>query len=100
MSGSDSGNGRVWTFLTNHAHVLITIAREPDIRLRDIAERVGITERGAYGIVNDLVKAGYLSRTRDGRRVRYQIHPDFPLRHPVEREHTVAELLQLLVDRG
>lgn len=82
-----------WTFLTNHAHVLVCIAEEPDIRGRDIAERVGITERAAQGIVADLVADGYVSRSKEGRRNRYEVHPDAPLRHPLENDHTVGELL-------
>ena len=85
-----------WTFLTNHAHVLLLISRDPDIRVRELAERVGITERAAHRIVADLAEAGYLSRTRVGRRNRYQVHPELPLRHPIERAHEVGELLDVL----
>jgi predicted ArsR family transcriptional regulator len=85
-----------WTFLTNHAHVLVCIAEDPDVRGRDIGERVGITERAAQAIVADLVADGYITRTRHGRRNRYELHPDSPLRHPLEREHTVGELLVAL----
>jgi hypothetical protein len=85
-----------WTFLTNHAHVLVCIAEEPDIRGRDIATRVGITERAAQAIVADLVSDGYLTRAREGRRNRYEIHLDEPLRHPLEHDHTVGELLVTL----
>ena len=85
-----------WTFLTNHAHVLVCIAEEPDIRGRDIAARVGITERAAQAIVADLVIDGYVTRLREGRRNRYEIHPDQPLRHPLEHDHTVGELLVTL----
>lgn len=95
-SDDDGRQERTWTFLTNHAHVLICIAREPDIRLRDIADRVGITERSTHSTVDDLAEHGYLTKTRVGRRTHYQVHPDFPLRHPVESEHSVAELLGLL----
>jgi DNA-binding MarR family transcriptional regulator len=87
-----------WTFLTNHGHVLICIARDPGIRLRDVADRVGITERAVQSIVADLEEAGYLARTRVGRRNRYELQPDKPLRHSVESEHTVAELLDALVE--
>lgn len=82
-----------WTFLTNHAHVLVCIAEQPDIRGRDIAARVGITERAAQAIVADLVSEGYVTRTRDGRRNRYEVLADAPLRHPLEHDHTVGELL-------
>lgn len=87
---------RSWTFLTNHAHVLVCIAEDPDIRGRDIAAKVGITERAAQAIIADLVADGYVTRTREGRRNRYRIHPEGPLRHPLEREHTIGELLSTL----
>jgi hypothetical protein len=85
-----------WTFLTNHAHVLVCLAEEADIRGRDIAARVGITERAAQAIVADLVAEGYVTRTREGRRNRYEVNPDAPLRHPLEDDHTVGELLVTL----
>ena len=85
-----------WTFLTNHGHVLVCIAEEPDIRGRDVAARVGITERAAQSIIADLVADGYVTRNREGRRNRYVIHHDSPLRHPVESDHTVGELLDML----
>lgn len=85
-----------WTFLTNHAHVLVCIAEEPDIRGRDIADRVGITERAAQTIIADLVEAGYVTRNREGRRNRYAIDPDRPLRHTLEHDHTIGELLTAL----
>jgi predicted ArsR family transcriptional regulator len=85
-----------WTFLTNHAHVLLCVARDPDIRLRDVAEFVGITERAAQRIVADLVDAGYLDRTREGRRNRYQLNPDIPLRHPMDRDHAIGDILDVL----
>ncbi len=87
-----------WTFFTNHAHVLLCIAREPDIRVRDLAVRVGITERAAQRIVGDLVDAGYLERFRDGRRNRYSVRTDLQLRHPVEQPHRVGEVLAVLAD--
>jgi DNA-binding MarR family transcriptional regulator len=86
----------IWTFLTNHAHVLVCIAEEPDIRGRDIATRVGITERAAQAIVADLVNEGYVTRTREGRRNRYTVNPEAPLRHPLEQDHTIGELLVTL----
>lgn len=85
-----------WTFLTNHAHVLLCIARNPDMRLREVAVAVGITERAAQRIVAELVEAGYLSRERNGRRNSYEVHSELPLRHPVEREHHIGELLDVL----
>lgn len=89
-----------WTFMTNHAHVLLCVARDPGIRHRDLAERVGITERAAQRIVADLVDAGYLERARTGRRNEYQIHPELPLRHPLERGHRIGEILTTLVPAG
>ncbi|MFY1671658.1 helix-turn-helix transcriptional regulator [Plantactinospora sp. WMMB334] len=85
-----------WTFLTNHAHVLLCIARDPGIRLRDVATRVGITERAAQRIVADLTESGYLTATREGRRNHYQLHPTLPLRHPLERDHQIGEILAVL----
>jgi DNA-binding transcriptional ArsR family regulator len=85
-----------WRFVTNHAHVLETIARDPTLRLRDIAAAVGITERAAAKIVNDLEEAGYLTKVRDGRRNRYEVHDELPLRHPQHRHHTVGELIRFL----
>ena len=88
---------RRWTFLTNHAHVLLALTRDPEARLRDVAQLVGITERAAQRIVAELEEAGYLTRTRDGRRNRYEVHPDVPLRHPVERDHAIGEILTVLL---
>ena len=87
-----------WTFLTNHAHTLVCIARDPGLRLRDVAERVGVTERAAQRIVSDLVDAGYLERRRDGRRNTYRVRADRPLRHPVEHGHHIGEILAVLDD--
>lgn len=87
-----------WTFLTNHAHVLLCLTRDPTARLRDVAAVVGITERAAQRIVADLEEGGYLTRMRDGRRNRYDIHPDVPLRHPLERDHSIGEVLTVLRD--
>ncbi|MFP4225026.1 MAG: helix-turn-helix transcriptional regulator [Phycisphaeraceae bacterium] len=85
-----------WTFLTNHSHVLICLAREPEMRQRDVAAAVGITERAVQGIIADLVRAGVLTRARTGRRNHYVVHPDRPLRHPVEAHCTVRELLEMV----
>jgi hypothetical protein len=85
-----------WTFLTNHAHVMVCIGQDPEMRLRDIADLVGITERQAQAIVNDLVDDGYLTRTRVGRRNHYEVHEELPFRHPIERDHKVGELLGVL----
>jgi predicted ArsR family transcriptional regulator len=85
-----------WTFLTNHAHVLLCLAVDPEVRLRDVADSVGITERAAQRIVMELEDAGYLERERVGRRNRYRLHGDQPLRHPKDRDHRVSELLTVL----
>jgi DNA-binding Lrp family transcriptional regulator len=89
-----------WTFLTNHTHVLVCVAREPGVRIREIAQCVGITERAATRIVGELVEAGYLTRHRAGARNFYEIHPELPLRHPLEDDHQVGEVLAVLLDRG
>jgi Winged helix DNA-binding domain len=86
----------VWRFVTNHAHVLECIFVDPDSRLRDIAASVGITERTAAHIVNDLEEAGYLTKTRNGRRNRYEVHGELPLRHPRHRQRTVGDLIRFL----
>ncbi|MFU8839427.1 MAG: helix-turn-helix transcriptional regulator [Nitriliruptoraceae bacterium] len=93
MGGRDE---RRWTFLTNHAHVLVCIAENPDMRGREIADQVGISERAVQGIVSDLAEAGYVRRERAGRRNHYTINLDGDLRHPLEDEHTVGELLTML----
>ena len=85
-----------WGFLTNHARVLLCIAHDPGVRLRDIAARLGITERTAYGIVTDLAEAGYVVKDKDGRRNRYQVQAHLPLPEPTSRERTVGEILALL----
>ncbi len=90
-------NGANWTFLSNHANVLLSIAREPGVRLRDVAQRVGITERAVQRIVADLEEGGYLSRVRDGRRNRYEVHVEAPLRHPWVAHREVRVLLDLIL---
>jgi predicted transcriptional regulator len=93
-----SSDGRSWTFLTNHAHVLLCIARDPTARARDIAEAVGITERATLSIIGDLVDGGYVHRRRVGRRNEYEVLAHRPFRHPLERAHEVDELLAVLGD--
>jgi len=85
-----------WTFLTNHARVLLCVAHDPGIRLRDIAARLEITERSAFGIITDLVKAGYVVKEKEGRRNRYHIQAHLPLPEPDGRERTIGEILALL----
>lgn len=94
-----------WSFLTNHAWVLLCIAHDPGVRLRDIAARVGITERTAYGIVTDLTEAGYVVKQKDGRRNRYQIQAHLPLRRPLPVRDSqgpagIDEVLALLAGDG
>ena len=90
-------HGPDWTFLSNHSHVLLCIAREPELRLREVAHRVGITERAVQRIVADLEEGGYLSRSRAGRRNHYEMHLDRPLRHSVESHREVGVLLNLIL---
>lgn len=85
-----------WTFLTNYSHVLICLARDPEMRLRDVAAQVGITERAVQRIVADLEAAGILVRERDGRRNHYAINEGRPLRHPLEAHCTIKELLEMV----
>jgi DNA-binding IclR family transcriptional regulator len=87
-----------WSFLTNHARVLVCIGRDPGVRLRDIAATLGITERAAFGIVDDLVTAGYVLKEKDGRRNRYQVQAHLPLREATGRERSIGEMLEILVD--
>lgn len=89
-----------WSFLTNHARVLLCIARDPGVRLREIAASLGLTERSAYGIVSDLTAAGYVIKEKDGRRNRYQIQSHLPLLEPGSREPAVGEVLAVLLGHG
>jgi len=88
--------GPDWAFLTNHAQVLICIAHDPGVRLRDIGEQLGITERAAHRIVVALADAGYITRQRNGRRNRYTIHAHLPLPDSIAREQSIGELLKIL----
>ncbi|GID32290.1 helix-turn-helix transcriptional regulator [Paractinoplanes brasiliensis] len=92
--------GKAWTFLTNHAHVLLSIARDPSIRLREVAEVVGITERAAQSIVADLEAAGYLRHERVGRRNQYTVNPAGRFRHPAEADHHIGDLVALFTTPG
>lgn len=89
-----------WTFFTNHAHVLFAIAADPEARLRDLAERVGITERAVQRILADLQAENYVAVTKTGRRNRYKVNPRLLLRHPIERHRTVKTLLDWVDGRG
>jgi hypothetical protein len=88
-----------WSFLTNHAQVLLCIAEDPGIRLRELGATIGITERAAHRIVSDLAAAGYLVRERHGRRNRYTIDADLPVPDPLARTPKIGELLELLNGR-
>lgn len=96
---SDETSARTWTFLTNHARVLLVVRSNPDIRLREIADLVGITERTATQIVVDLENDGYVRKERRGRRNHYTVDPDVPLRHPLEDHHQIGRLLEALEHR-
>ncbi|MBT8206941.1 MAG: winged helix-turn-helix transcriptional regulator [Acidimicrobiia bacterium] len=89
-----------WTFLTNHSHVLLCIADDPEIRLRDVAVKVGITERAVQRIVAELETYGCLSHEKVGRRNRYEVHIDLPLRHPLEDHLELGALLRVLTGRN
>ena len=92
--------GRTWTFFTNHAHVLFVISEDPDIRIRDVAGKVGITERAAQRIVGELEEGGYLEHERIGRRNRYRLVRDVLLRHPVEAHIRADDLVSLFGRSG
>ncbi|WP_433389427.1 helix-turn-helix transcriptional regulator [Micromonospora sp. KLBMP9576] len=94
----ETGSTRNWTFLTNHGHVLLAIARNPTARLRDVADEVGVTERAAQAIVADLEAGGYLNRTRVGRRNEYTLNHAGRFRHPAEADRQVGDLLALFAD--
>ncbi len=94
-SSAPSPTDKSWTFLTNHGHVLIYISKNQTARVRDVADVIGITERTAQGILNDLETAGYIEKIREGRRNRYVIHPEMNFRHPQESTQRVIELIKL-----
>jgi predicted ArsR family transcriptional regulator len=93
-----NGNGRDWTFLSNHGHVLICINRTPDLRVRDIAVVVGITERSALAILADLETAGYITVDRIGRRNTYKVNDELRFRHPSEASQPISQLLRIFTD--
>ncbi|MCR9292818.1 MAG: ArsR family transcriptional regulator [bacterium] len=98
-TSSSATSSHRWTFLTNHTHVLGLIHTDPDLVLRQVAFRVGITERAVQRIVLDLEEQGYLVRERVGRRNRYQVVTDLPLRHPIEAHRNIGDLLELVANR-
>ncbi len=88
-----------WTFLSNHAHVLLCLAKDPEQRMREVADLVGITERAVQRIVTELEEAGYVEREKDGRRNRYHVNRSRPLRHPIEAHRRVSALIDLVKKR-
>lgn len=94
---TDAPTNAPWTFLSNHAHVLVCIAGDPEARMRDVAERVGVTERAVQRIVAELEEGGYLVRHKEGRRNRYDVTPSRPLRHPLERHCMTDALLGMVL---
>jgi predicted transcriptional regulator len=91
-----SEHGTRWTFLTNHSHVLIVLSAEPEIVLREVAARVGITERAVQRIIQDLEEGGFIRRERIGRKNRYEVFTEQPLRHPIESHRNIGDLLKLI----
>jgi DNA-binding MarR family transcriptional regulator len=94
---SSEKKSKPWSFLTNHTQVLLCIARDPETRLRDIAETVGITERAVQRIVADLIESDFVTRERVGRRSRYRLNREAKMRHPAQYDHEIGEMLDLLV---
>ena len=92
--------GRKWLFVTSHASVLIEVDRDPDLTVREIAERVGLTERQAHRVLADLVEEGYLTREKIGRRNRYRVNHEVPMRHPAIAQNEVGQLLRALSRRS
>ena len=85
-----------WTFLSNHGHVLVCVARDPNVRVREIAQAVGVTERAVQRILSELEAAAVIVRPRHGRRTRYEVNERLPLRHPIEAQHSVGELVRVV----
>lgn len=100
MSHINEPTRGAWTFLSNHSHVIICLAADPSMRMRDIATRVGITERAVQRIVSDLQDAGAIVRSREGRQNRYKVNLDVPLRHPLEAHRSVGSLIEAIGQRA
>ena len=96
-TGSTASAKPAWTFLTNHAHILLCVAKQPGMRMREVARSVGVTERCVQRILTELEGAGYVTRVHQGRRNHYEVHADLPLRHPAERHQQVSTLLKLVL---
>jgi len=92
-------NSQSWTFLSNHAHVLVCVAKNPDVRLSEVAELVGIRERTAHRIVHELIDAGYISAKKVGRNNVYSVDLDLPLRHPLESNHNIHAIVAPLLKK-
>jgi len=95
-----SRDSHTWTLLTSHGRVLLLVARDPELKVREIAERAQITERAASGITADLAAAGYLTKVRDGRRTTYVVHPEAGFRHPAEAHHRIGELIDVFTQES
>jgi predicted transcriptional regulator len=93
---SRENNEKAWTFVTSHTQVLLCIASDPDVRMRDVAATVGITERAAQRILGELVESGYVERTRVGRRNHYKVNESMMMRHTAQEGHEIGDLLDLL----
>ena len=90
---------QTWTFLSNHAHVLVCVAKNPDVRLSEVAALVGVRERTVHRIVHELIDAGYISITKDGRNNVYSVDLDKPLRHPLEADHNIQAIIAPLLKK-
>lgn len=90
---------QTWTFLSNHAHVLVCVAKNPDVRLSEVAALVGIRERTVHRIVHELIDSGYISVTKDGRNNVYSVDLDKPLRHPLEADHNIQAIIEPLLKK-
>ena len=95
-TGEGTENGKAWRFLTNHGHVFLELASNPDVRISELSDLVGITERAVVRILRDLESDGYVEVIREGRRNRYRVHANLPMRHPNLRDHAVGELVKAL----
>jgi len=100
MADDSLKNESSWTFLTNHAHVLLCLSKSSSIRIRDVAKEVGITERAVQRIIAELTDFGYIDRVRDGRRNVYKIHEEKHLKHPIESHRKIADLINLIYDES
>jgi predicted transcriptional regulator len=98
VNSNQMDSDRHWTLLTNHGRILLMIAQNPDLRIRDLAQSAGVTERTAQSIITDLESAGYLTKKREGRRNVYSVNPKRPFRHPAESNHKVGELIDLFTE--